>query len=159
DDPQVQAQLGQPPLGSPQYLALLRRFLQAAASGDPATRREVMQSVVVGVDQHWVPHIVALELLAAGGDLDGAFREAARAITPAMLDGPSSPASGGVGVLFKPGTASMRRDRRFMALAARIGLVDYWRASGHWPDFCSEPGLPYDCKAEAAKYATSAPAG
>jgi hypothetical protein len=40
-----------------------------------------------------------------------------------------------------------------MPLMARLGLVDYWRASGHWPDFCSEPGLPYDCKAEATKLA------
>jgi hypothetical protein len=45
----------------------------------------------------------------------------------------------------------MRRDPRFMSLAAKLGLVDYWRSSGKWPDFCSEPGLPYDCKAEAAK--------
>jgi hypothetical protein len=30
-----------------------------------------------------------------------------------------------------------------------VGLWDYWRESGHWPDFCSEPGLPYDCKVEA----------
>jgi len=41
-------------------------------------------------------------------------------------------------------------------LAARVGLVDYWRTSGHWPDFCFEPGLPYDCKAEAAKLALTA---
>jgi hypothetical protein len=55
--------------------------------------------------------------------------------------------------LFTPSAAPLRRDRRFMALANRLGLVDYWRASGHWPDFCAEPGLPYDCKAEAAKLA------
>ena len=53
--------------------------------------------------------------------------------------------------LFVPPTAAMRRDRRFMALAAKLGLVDHWRTSGKWPDFCSEPSLPYDCKAEAAK--------
>jgi hypothetical protein len=45
----------------------------------------------------------------------------------------------------------MRRDPRFMPLAARFGLPQYWLASGEWPDFCSEPGLPYDCKAEAGK--------
>ncbi len=55
-------------------------------------------------------------------------------------------------VLFNPSTAAMRRDPRFMGVAAKLGLVDYWRATGKWPDFCSEPGLPYDCKAEAAKY-------
>jgi len=43
-------------------------------------------------------------------------------------------------------------------LAQRLGLVDYWRSTGHWPDFCAEPGLPYDCKAVAAKLAASASA-
>lgn len=54
-------------------------------------------------------------------------------------------------VLFRPGLAEVRRDPRFMAAAKRIGLLTYWRKSGEWPDFCSEPTLPYDCKAEAAK--------
>jgi hypothetical protein len=46
----------------------------------------------------------------------------------------------------------MRRDPRFMALAARIGLVQYWRSTGRWPDFCStQQGLPYDCRTEAAR--------
>jgi hypothetical protein len=38
-----------------------------------------------------------------------------------------------------------------MQVAKRIGLVDYWRSSGKWPDFCQDPSVPYDCKAEAAK--------
>jgi hypothetical protein len=41
-----------------------------------------------------------------------------------------------------------------MKLAARAGLVDYWKTSGHWPDFCSMPDLPYDCRKEAARLAT-----
>jgi hypothetical protein len=56
--------------------------------------------------------------------------------------------------LFYPLTAPLRRDRRFMQLAARIGLVDYWRSTGKWPDFCSEPGLPYNCQAEAKALAS-----
>ncbi|MEO7601690.1 MAG: hypothetical protein ABIS39_00280 [Sphingomicrobium sp.] len=52
---------------------------------------------------------------------------------------------------FRPALKKFRADPRFMNLAAEIGLVDYWQESGKWPDFCREPGLPYDCKAEAAK--------
>lgn len=55
-------------------------------------------------------------------------------------------------ILFRPWLANVRRDPRFIAFGKRLGLVDYWRQSGHWPDFCSDPDLPYDCKAEAAKY-------
>jgi hypothetical protein len=59
--------------------------------------------------------------------------------------------TGTAGVLFREPLRNFRRDRRFMLVAKRFGVVDYWRESGHWPDFCSEPDLPYDCKAEAAK--------
>ena len=57
-------------------------------------------------------------------------------------------------LFFRPGYAPMRNQPRFIALARRIGLVDYWRSGGKWPDFCNDPELPYDCKAEAAKYAS-----
>jgi tetratricopeptide (TPR) repeat protein len=55
-------------------------------------------------------------------------------------------------VLFRPELATVRRDPRFMDIAKRIGLLDYWRSTGKWPDFCAEPHLPYACRAEAAKY-------
>ena len=56
---------------------------------------------------------------------------------------------------FYPTTEAMRRDRRFMPLAAKLGLVAYWRATGKWPDFCAEPGLPYDCR-KVADHAAAA---
>lgn len=55
-------------------------------------------------------------------------------------------------ILFRPDFAHVRADRRFMHVAAEIGLVRYWRTSGSWPDFCIDEKLSYDCKAEAAKY-------
>src|SRR5206468_11767399 len=36
------------------------------------------------------------------------------------------------------GAAAMRRDRRFMVLAQRVGLSSYWRSRG-LPDFCRPP--------------------
>ena len=57
-------------------------------------------------------------------------------------------------VYFQPALKTFRRDRRFMLLARKAGLLDYWRKSGRWPDFCFEEELPYDCKAEAAKIAS-----
>ena len=53
--------------------------------------------------------------------------------------------------LFRPTLKNLRQNPRFLQIAARYGLLDYWRSSGNWPDFCLEPGLPYDCKKEAAK--------
>ena len=37
--------------------------------------------------------------------------------------------------------------------------LEYWRKYGIWPDFCSKPDLPYDCKAEAAKIARASVPG
>ena len=48
--------------------------------------------------------------------------------------------------------APVRADPRFIPIAARMGLVRYWRTSGKWPDFCTNEQLKYDCKTEAAKY-------
>lgn len=55
-------------------------------------------------------------------------------------------------LLFRPDFAAVRADPRFMAVAARLGLVRYWRQTGYWPDFCTSERLRYDCKSEAAKY-------
>jgi DNA-binding winged helix-turn-helix (wHTH) protein/TolB-like protein len=45
-----------------------------------------------------------------------------------------------VKVLMNPKTAPLREDPRFAAMVERIGLLDFWRTSGAWPDFCeNEP--------------------
>ena len=53
--------------------------------------------------------------------------------------------------LFRPYMRELWNDPRSMLIAKQLKLTDYWRQSGKWPDFCFEPDLPYDCKAEAAK--------
>lgn len=53
--------------------------------------------------------------------------------------------------LFRPTLRNLRQNSRFLRVAQHFGLLDYWRRSGKWPDFCFEPELPYDCKKEAAK--------
>ena len=45
-------------------------------------------------------------------------------------------------LLFQAGMPELRNDRRFAPLCARLGLVDFWLASGRWPDCASE--VPYD---------------
>jgi len=54
-------------------------------------------------------------------------------------------------MLFRPAFRKLHQDPRFLQLAARGGVLDYWRDTDKWPDFCFEPDLPYNCKAEAAK--------
>jgi DNA-binding winged helix-turn-helix (wHTH) protein/tetratricopeptide (TPR) repeat protein len=62
------------------------------------------------------------------------------------------------GMLFRPTLREFRRQPRFIQVANHVGLLAHWRKSGKWPDFCSEPDLGYDCKAEAAKLILARPA-
>jgi hypothetical protein len=87
--------------------------------------------------------------LARLGDVDGAYAYANR-LYPARkgrieaeeetlwldhLDGADTL------YLTVPTTGAMRRDPRFLPLADRVGLLDYWR-SGRLPDFCTKAHEP-----------------
>ena len=71
-----------------------------------------------------------------------------------LLEDPQFQPSIRTAILFRPDFAAVRADPRFMQVAARLGLVRYWRQTGFWPDFCRSERLRYDCKDEAAKYRT-----
>jgi adenylate cyclase len=52
-------------------------------------------------------------------------------------------------LLFHAGMPELRKDPRFVPLCARLGLVEFWLATGKWPDCVDE--VPYDFKAECEK--------
>jgi len=54
-------------------------------------------------------------------------------------------------IIFRTDMRSLLFDRRFMPVANKLGLVQFWLTSGLWPDFCGEKGIPYDCQAEAKR--------
>ena len=53
------------------------------------------------------------------------------------------------GLLFHAGMPELRNDPRFVRLCARLGLVEFWLATGKWPDCVDD--VPYDFKAECEK--------
>jgi hypothetical protein len=61
------------------------------------------------------------------------------------------------GLFYRTGR-SLRADPRVMTLAARYALGDYWHDTDHWPDFCREEALPYDCKEAALEVRVQAAA-
>ena len=86
----------------------------------------------------------------AVGDLDRAYAMAAELYpkrvgrTPSeteriWLDDPAGPAP--LSLITARGSAPLRRDPRYLDLARRLGLLDYWR-SGRLPDFCREQPEP-----------------
>jgi len=52
-------------------------------------------------------------------------------------------------LLFHAGMPELRSDPRFVRLCARLGLVEYWLATGSWPDCVDE--VPYDFRAECQR--------
>jgi TolB-like protein len=50
---------------------------------------------------------------------------------------------------------ALYRDPRFVKLCWRLGLCDYWVQTGRWPDCADLPGLPYDFRAQARRYAAA----
>jgi TolB-like protein len=54
-------------------------------------------------------------------------------------------------LLFQASMPELRNDPRFPRLCARLGLVEFWHATGLWPDCADE--LPYDLRAACAELA------
>lgn len=86
-----------------------------------------------------------IQVLGTFGRADEAFQVTANPVTLDSLEASTD-------ILFRPHMRSLLYDPRFIRLTHDLGLLAYWRKSGVWPDFCSDPQLPYDCRKEAAKY-------
>lgn len=115
-------------------------FLGARTSDVALTEAEIETACASGF------HVPAEQILAYFGHVDAAFR----AIESRFENYNSRrPNSGPVRWLFSPQMRSVRADVRFMSLAARIGLVEYWIESDQWPDFCADEKLSYECKETA----------
>jgi len=54
-------------------------------------------------------------------------------------------------MLFNAMYPALRRDPRFVKLCARLGLVEYWLATGRWPDCVDEVAPYYEFKSECAR--------
>ena len=95
-----------------------------AGHGAPASTAEMLNALNHG--QGYVDTTVSG--LADAGRWDAAA---------ALIDrwGPSARST--IFTLFRVQWAPLRRTHQFWALMQREGLVQYWRESGHWPDFCA----------------------
>lgn len=79
----------------------------------------------------------AMDMLAALGRDSDALN-----IAKAMIYGPQVPSTK---ILFSPALARARALPAFAETARQLGLIDYWRTSGHPPDFCAAADAPPLC--------------
>ncbi len=126
------------PMLPPPVLTRWRAFLVARQSGDPARMRRAAHAL-----RELIPGRFSRSsggaALSLSGDVDAALE---------MAEGVVSYSTSG---FFLPPWRNLRRDPRFMTLIRDTGLIQYWRETGRWPDFCGERDLPYDCETEAAR--------
>jgi hypothetical protein len=113
--------------------------------------------VALGADPKSGPELLMIECLAAFnalGDDDDVYALADKLYPRRIGRAPSEteqiwlddPGGGGSTQFVVTLTAApMRRDPRFIPLAQRTGLLDYWR-SGRAPDFCKRPHYEPVCK-------------
>jgi DNA-binding winged helix-turn-helix (wHTH) protein/TolB-like protein len=138
DDPDAR-----PPL-SDIYLEADRRLAETRKSGSP-TEAKVFAGWLRGeADSGDIEPQFAIPLLARFGNVDDAFRIAFAAPSEIGDDAPDPE------FLWEPDSANLRRDARFVALAAKFHVADFWRMTGMWPDFCSTRSWPYACRTMVA---------
>lgn len=131
-------QAGEPKL-APEAASAWRAYARARAVG--VFPQPVLRNLRREAEMRAIDLSTAVAALAQAGDIDGAYALADSAI-----------ASGGplyTSVLFEPAAAPMRRDPRFFPLVRRLGISDFWRKTGEWPDFCKVPGGGIDCQTAA----------
>lgn len=121
-----------------------RAFINARKTPSAEARARAIKALQSALTPGLMPAGIAAQMFARLGDLDSAFAAAEHA-DPSLTS-----------TFYDPAMAKMRADPRFMPLAAKLGLVDYWQSTDKWPDFCSASDAPYDCKAEARKAVSAA---
>lgn len=130
----------------PRAVAARRTYLDALRSKNPTGTSAAASAIRSAVASGDIDKPRAMQMYAKLGDVDSAFALAETLYPSLALR--REPIS--TGPLFQASTDSMRRDRRFLPLVAKAGLVDYWQKTGKWPDFCADPDFPYNCRTEAA---------
>jgi tetratricopeptide (TPR) repeat protein len=123
----------------------MRKLLIARENPSPANIQDALAAWRAGIGSRLTQARVSRYLLALG--TFGKMSDSLQLVSDPRYQPFIDPQ-----VMFRPEFEGLRHDPRFMGVAARFGLVRYWRSTGQWPDFCSDAGLPYDCKTEAAKY-------
>ena len=126
-------------------LQAMESYLRAREGGPAAAGPLLADVAAVPPENVTMAYGWGLQALAEFGTVEDTLQWLAKAPVEVVEEGSY--------MVFRPNLAKVRRDRRFLGVLARTGLLRYWRESGKWPDFCSEPGLPYDCRKVAEAHA------
>jgi len=123
---------------------LFERLVKVGERGDAATDTSLPANFIAAADDGLILHIYAALLLGAAGYETPVFDLLQDRLNVDDLYVRSA--------LFRPAFARLRAAPGVMKLFDAGTQLDYWTTTGRWPDFCADPGLPYDCSEAAQRY-------
>lgn len=126
-------------------------FIQAKRDPSPENIGGIRSALEAYVRKTGTVDVSRLVYAAHLGLVDEAYRtaESARLGPSGTSDDIMGPDGYRTALLFHAGMPELRNDPRFVPLCARLGLVDFWRTTGRWPDCVDE--VPYDFRVECEK--------
>lgn len=114
--------------------AVWRKFIEAKAA--PGGKSSAIRGIREAAGQGKITRENEIMMLAGLGEPELAIEAANSALDRQRLQ---------AWFLFTPVTRNIRQDPGFVPLAARMGLIKYWRETGKRPDFCAHPGERSEC--------------
>jgi hypothetical protein len=126
-------------------------FIEAKRTPTPENVGGIRRALHAHVEKTGSVDVSRLVYAAHLGLVDDAYRmaEAARLGPRGTADDIMGPDGYRTALLFHAGLPELRNDPRFVPLCARLGLVEFWLATGEWPD-CVD-AVPYDFRAECER--------
>jgi hypothetical protein len=126
-------------------------FIQAKRDPTPGNIDGIRSALQARVSRTGCVDVSRLVYAAHLGLVDEAYSaaESARLGPAGTGDDIIGPDAYRTALMFHAGMPQLRNDPRFPNLCARLGLVEFWLATGKWPDCADE--VPYDFRAECEK--------
>lgn len=118
--------------------AIWRKFIKAKAAHSERLRVETILQIHQAANEDKISRETEIMMLAALGETKQAIEAGNLALDHHQQLEPKF-------FLFTPVTRNIRQDPAFVSLAARLGLIKYWRETGKLPDFCTNPATRSEC--------------
>ena len=131
--------------------AIWRAFIEAKAARSGQVTKAAILKIRTAGDQGIISRENEIMMLGALGESKQAIEVANsvldhQSLKPGFFFAPVAQTPGlEPWFLFTPVTRDLRQDPGFVPLAARLGLIKYWRETGKWPDFCTDPAARSEC--------------
>jgi len=116
--------------------AIWRAFIEAKTVHSELVTRVISLKIRADADHGTISRENEITMLAALGETKQAMEVANSVLDHQPLE---------AWILFTPVTRNLRKDPGFVPLASRLGLMQYWRETGKWPDFCTDAATQSEC--------------